>query len=150
MLGLERKKINNLIFAFPIVFILIMILFLSYFSFLSISFNLIFLIQFCFVLWLRVTLFFFSRNNTGLVEERNFLISFFLFIIEFLRIIIRPLTLTLRISVNLVLGEIFGFLLGRLIFFPKIRILACLFEFFVIIVQRVILISLLTSYFNFL
>ena len=58
-------------------------------------------------------MYFFSFKNFGLmsnlVEERNFFIMFFIFVIESLSKVVQFFTILIRFIVNLIFGEIIKF-----------------------------------------
>lgn len=88
-----------------------------------------------------ITIYFFSLKNFGLivnlVEERNFFIIFFIFVIESLSKLIQFFTILIRFMVNLIFGEIIKlfFIYNSLNFF---FIIINLIEFFIIVIQSLI------------
>ena len=104
---LIKSILNKVILIFCWILFLLNVLFhyVSYCQrcFFSFDFFLITLI------WV-ITMYFFSFKNFGLmlnlVEERNFFIMFFIFVIESLSKIVQFFTILIRFMVNLIFGEI--------------------------------------------
>lgn len=122
------------------------LLFLSFFlGFVSYSRNiLIFYLFFLgFILWFRG---FFSIIRVVFPVEEGGLLSFFMFILAVLRTFVQPVTLSLRVFVNLFLGELLILFLSynnRSFLF-----LAGFFEAFVIFLQTRVFTFLFLSYFK--
>lgn len=81
----------------------------------------------------------------NIVEERNFFFSFFTIILELIGIIIRPLTLTFRLFVNLIFGVVIQILIG---YFEQnfYVLILILFEIFVFTIQIFIYFTLILEY----
>lgn len=93
----------------------------------------------------------YKRILSHLIPERSpIFISFFLFLIEIVRNIIRPLTLTVRLVANIVSGHLLMILLSEIVleFKPLVSfyIILNLVELFVSLVQAFIFTSLISLY----
>jgi F0F1-type ATP synthase membrane subunit a len=87
-----------------------------------------------------------------LVEgDTNWFYSFVLFVFEGIAIIFRPITLTLRLLVNLVVGHCFHLIIYRLFLFRPFwgwigLVLVFLLELIVVLIQIYVFITLLLYY----
>lgn len=139
---LRSKDLSSLHLFF---FIFYLVFYSLFFGFLPYCLN--FLVFYFFILgfffWLSCI--FFVVSLVLFVEEGGSL-SFFMYFLSFLSTLIQPVTLSLRISVNLFLGEILmlflSFVRSPFLFFSS------LFEFFVVFLQTSVFSFLVLSYFK--
>lgn len=152
-----KFKLLDLIFCsifFLVGYLNLISVFSYYFPLTSqISFNLFFSLT----LWWAVVSFRLYFDIKSLLshlipEGTPFSLIFLLFIIEIVRIIIRPLTLIIRLLANIMAGHLLIVLLGKVILiFPSsiaLLIILSLVEIFVSLIQAYILVSLACLYFR--
>jgi hypothetical protein len=148
--GLENKERENYCFYEFFLFFLFF-LFLAYlsYSFIKNFFLLNVWMFFVWLLWLSSTFRFLKKYGLFLilVEERGYLLGFFIFVLELLGKLIQVLTLFLRISVNLLLGEVLKFFFSNFFFGSILPLFFCFYEFFVFRVQRMVFFVLLIFYY---
>lgn len=135
---------NFLIFCWFLFYINIRFHFFSYS--LSCFFSLDFILLT--IIWVFGIYFFIVKNFRLIinkVEERNFFIVFFIFLIELLRILIQFITILIRILVNIFLGELIKFLL----IYNRINIYFLIFgilEILILLIQSIIFYYMLIYY----
>lgn len=135
---------NFLIFCWFLFYINIRFHFFSYS--LSCFFSLDFILLT--IIWVFGIYFFIAKNFRLIinkVEERNFFIVFFIFLIELLRILIQFITILIRILVNIFLGELIKFLL----IYNRINIYFLIFgilEILILLIQSIIFYYMLIYY----
>lgn len=135
---------NFLIFCWFLFYINIRFHFFSYS--LSCFFSLDFILLT--IIWVFGIYFFIAKNfrlMINKVEERNFFIVFFIFLIELLRILIQFITILIRILVNIFLGELIKFLL----IYNRMNIYFLIFgilEILILLIQSIIFYYMLIYY----
>lgn len=149
---------------FTIMTILSLIIILFFFNFTSVlSFNFALTSQIRIVLflalsiWTSFIIFSFFKNFNGIVyhfvpEGTPIYLTWFLFIIEIIRNIIRPITLTVRLVANILAGHLLIILLASLVlsklFVFPLYVLLNLVELFVALIQSYIFITIISLYFS--
>lgn len=109
------------------------------------------------IFWGRFILFFFTSNLKGFLahsvpEGTPIYLVWFLFIIEIIRNLIRPITLTVRLVANILAGHLIMILLSQLV--EKLGAAAILYaglnlvEFFVAVIQSYIFVTILILYYG--
>lgn len=100
-----------------------------------------------------ITLFLIKNLNlifSFFVEDIRIMLTFKLILIELVRKFIQPVTLTIRVFINIILGllicEIFSLFLSLFNLKSSFTFLVILFEFFVFIVQSLVFFELLRDY----
>jgi hypothetical protein len=148
-LGLKNLESDNYFFysSFIIFVGFLFIIYNPYFLYGKLFLQ-FFWFYFVFILWFSSILVFLKKYSFFLVivEERGFFLGFFIFVLEILGKIIQIMTLFLRITVNLLLGEIIKFFLSFLFFLFLAPLFFCFFEFFVFFVQSLVFFTLLVFY----
>nr|ANI25110.1 ATP synthase F0 subunit 6 [Globodera ellingtonae] len=137
-----------------LVFFLVFLFFLCFFYFFCYFFDffLFFIIFLGFVFYFAI--FFNSLESKGLLEglvvEGSFLLQFFLFWIELFSLVFRPLTLSLRLLVNLSFGHFFkvSVLILSLLsgWISGLFLLVLILDFLVILIQVYLFFILLVFY----
>lgn len=156
-------KLNffNKIFIFILLNFIIFIFLLNFvglwpynFSFTS-QIGLVF--WFSVLVWFILIIFFIKKSHrifsSHLIPEGSpLLLTPFLFIIEIVRIIIRPLTLSIRLAANILSGHLLLILLFKIVFFQKWFFLFFLvlnfIEIFVSLIQSYIFVTIICLYFS--
>jgi len=161
---LNNFKIKNLIFT--IIFISLFILIFNYnfwgllpYNFtprrhirITMSLAIPFWFRFLFYRWIIYT----NISFAHLVPIRTpFILSFFIVLIETIRIIIRPLTLSIRLAANIIAGHLLLRLLRGVNFIPLFFLISFsplvilrILELAVAIIQSYVFITLLSLYLN--
>lgn len=151
-----NKSINVIIFSLFLSICLVN--FLSVFSFffpVSSQFGCV--LGLSLIFWLRFIIFSVSWNLSGffahsIPEGTPIFLTFFIFLIELIRNLIRPLTLTVRLVANILAGHLLMILLSILVFriyplFLRYLILN-LVEIFVALIQAYIFCTIISLYFS--
>lgn len=158
--SLKPKRFNKI----SILISISTILFIFLFNFFSIfpyrfpytsQFGLI--LSFALILWARFILFNFFNNIKGFIshsipEGTPLFLTVFLFLIELIRNIIRPITLTVRLVANILAGHLLIILLSKLAIFNFIGFLSYLLlnivEILVSLIQAYIFTTIVILYFS--
>lgn len=158
--SIKPKGLRNIALAY-LNTLFLLIFFFNLFS--IVSFNFAFtrqvrtVITFGLTLWLRFLAFHIAHNMKGFLshcvpEGCPLPLTFFLFLIELVRSIIRPITLTVRLTANILAGHLLIILLSKLVlsirFLAPLYILLNIVEFFVSLIQAYILVTMLTLYYR--
>lgn len=108
-------------------------------------------------LWLGLLLFHVLNNAKGFLshsvpEGCPLPLTFFLFLIELVSCLIRPITLTVRLTANILAGHLLIILLSKLVlavsFLGPLYVLLNVVEFFVSLIQAYIIVTMLTLYYS--
>lgn len=108
-------------------------------------------------LWLRFVLFSIFSNPKGFIlhfipEGTPIPLTIFLFLIEVVRAIIRPITLAVRLVANILAGHLLMILLSKLVFSVQIIFVRYIFlngvELLVALIQAYIFSTIITLYFS--
>lgn len=161
-ISINKKLISNLLIFLSLIFFIIFINFFRLFPYIfSITRHLLFNLSISLSLWLRFfiyQLFNYPINFLSHLVPLNspkFLIHFIV-IIELIRLIIRPWTLSIRLSSNLISGHLILILLRNFIinwinilpFSIIIQNILLILEIFISIIQAYVFSILLILYFN--
>lgn len=161
------KKLFNNFFQYDnffFIFISIVIIILIFFNFLRVypfvfpmSSRISFVALVSFTTWVSFVLWSYTHKITKFLYHlipsgTPIILVLFLFIVELVRLLIRPITLTIRIVANIVAGHILlsltSVLVTRLKIFITVYLALNIVEFFVAIIQAYIFCYLLILYFN--
>ena len=130
----NKFNLNNIIYLISLFIFIIINNFIGLFPYIfTASRHLVFSIRFSLSIWFRVILFGWLKNTkfifAHLVPQGTpFILIFFMVLIELLRNLIRPLTLSVRLSANIIAGHLLLTLLGNSIpinFFLYLIVLIC-------------------------
>lgn len=146
-----KFNLNNLIYFIILFMFIIINNFMGLFPYIfTRSSHLIYSIIFALSIWLGLMLFGWFKNTKFILahlvpQGTPFILIFFIVFIELLRRIIRPLTLSVRLTANIIAGHLLLTLLRR--FIPEIFILyiiVLLVQFLLLILE--IAVSIIQSY----
>lgn len=158
------KRVINFKFKIIDTFLLRIMLFIFLFNFFSIlSYNFSFTSQISFNfywglrIWVRLIMFSFWHNIKSVLihfipEGTPRFLIWFLFFVELVRNIIRPLTLVVRLLANILAGHLLIILLSKIVFifypFFIFYVLLNLVEIFVSLIQSYIFVTMIILYFS--
>ena len=157
--SIKPKSINKIIIAI-LIYLIVIIFFLNITSILSFNFACTSQIGICLFLSLTIWISFLIFQNFN--NLKNFLshcipegtpiyLTWFLFAVELIRNLIRPITLTVRLVANILAGHLLIILLANLCFkfqfMSRLYILLNLVEFFVALIQSYIFVTIITLYY---
>lgn len=156
-----KPRFFNKFFCYLILRIIIFIFFLNFLGVLPYNFSptsqVRVLILFSLGLWLGLFSFFASSNFKGLSshiipEGTPIFLTWFLFIIELVRNIIRPITLIVRLLANILAGHLLIILLFKLVLTINLIFIGYIFlnlvELFVALIQSYIFATILCMYYS--
>lgn len=158
--SIKPKGVNKVVLIY-LNTLFMLIFFFNFFS--VVSFNFAFtrqvrsVLTFGLTLWLRFLLFHVLNNVKGFLshsvpEGCPLPLTFFLFLIELVRCLIRPITLTVRLTANILAGHLLIILLSKLVLsvslLGPLYVLLNLVELFVSLIQAYILVTMLTLYYS--
>ena len=157
--SIKPKSINKIIIAI-LIYLIVIIFFLNRTPILSFNFACTSQIGICLFLSLTIWISFLIFQNFN--NLKNFLshcipegtpiyLTWFLFAVELIRNLIRPITLTVRLVANILAGHLLIILLANLCFkfqfMSRLYILLNLVEFFVALIQSYIFVTIITLYY---
>lgn len=161
-ISINKKSISNLLIFLRLILYIILINFFRLFPYIfSLTRHLLFNLSISLSLWLRFLIYLLINSPINFLKHLVPLNSpkpliHFIVIIELIRLIIRPWTLSIRLSSNLISGHLIlillrNFIINWIIFFPItiiIQNILLILEISISLIQAYVFSILLTLYFN--